>query len=211
MVAHNIYTNQGLPCLLLNLETEKVDYKIIDSFARFITESVEAQKQLDRHIPIIVMIDEAASRIQEVRRLPQFLISRGIRATILAFARENEWKQAQGGYPIKVESTLSLPDQLESADEATLLVKHLRNLKVLESAQDDEYWVNKIKTEFENSFWDTLYHLAYPARPPLTLAVRNEYDRLLPIAQTAYRYICVFYEFDALDLELLARSLHSII
>jgi len=209
MLAREIYINDGLPCILLSPETEKIDYRVIDSFARFISESVESVKEMERRLPLVIIIDEAAARIQDVRRLPQYLVSRGIPAVLLAFARENEWKLAKGDYPLKVDSTITIPDELESEKEAEELIDHLRMLGILESAQDNEYWINIIKTEFENSFWDTLYHLVHPARPPLTLSVRNEYDRLVPVAQVAYQYICAFYQFGVpLDLELLARSLH---
>jgi len=209
MLAREIYINDGLPVILLSPETEKIDYRVIDSFARFIGESVESVKEMERRLPLVIIIDEAAARIQDVRRLPQYLVSRGIPAVLLAFARENEWRQATRDYPLRIGSSIKIPDSLENEKEAEELINHLRKLGILESAQDNEYWIKIIKTEFENSFWDTLYHLVHPARPPLTLSVRNEYDRLVPVAQVAYRYICSFYQFGVpLDLELLARSLH---
>jgi tetratricopeptide (TPR) repeat protein len=209
MVAYQIYTTKGLPCILLDPATEKVDFKVIDSFFRFVNESVENKKSLERRLPILIFIDEAAARMQEVRRLPQYLISRGITSILVAFARENEWKQAEGDYHTIVDETILIPDQFEGDEETEALIGHLRSLHFLESAQDNQYWVNQVKTQYENSFWNTLYHIAYPTRPPLTQCIRNEYDQLNPIAKIAYRYICVFYQYSVpIDLELLARSIH---
>ena len=209
LVAREVFKVDGFPCIFLNPETEKVDYRVVDSYARFLTESVESVKASPSRLPLLIVIDEAAMRIPDIRRLPQFLISRGVPAILLALARENEWKQAEGEYPIKVSSIITINDELESDEETESLLQHLRSLGVFESAQDNNYWISHIKSEYENSFWNTLYYLAEPTRPPLILAVRSEYDRLTPLAQTAYRYICIFYQFGIpLDLELLARSLH---
>ena len=209
MLACEIYSKDEIPTLLLNTETEQIDYRVIDSYTRFINETVEAAQKIRRRLPILIIIDEAAARMQDVRRLPQYLVSRGIPAIIVAFARENEWRQAEGDIPIKVEAIYNLPDQFEDDEEAELLIKHIRRIGVLESAQNNEYWLNLVKTDYEYSFWNTLYYLADPTRPPLTQSVCNEYDRLLSVAQIAYRYICSFYRFGVpLDLELVARSLH---
>lgn len=88
------------------------------------------------------------------------------------------------------------------------MIRHLRRLEVLVSSQDDKYWQTRIGREYENSFATTLYQLAEPTRPPLSKAIRDEYDKLSPLAKEAYRYICAFYQYNIpLDLELLARSL----
>src|SRR5262249_30231146 len=112
--------------------------------------------------------------------------------------------------PFKVTQTEMLPDKFQpGSDDAANLVRHFRNLQILISAEDDATWVQRIKRDYDNSFQTALYYLAEPTRPPLGQAIRNEYDRMLPLAQQAYRYVSIFYQFGiSIDLELLARSLN---
>jgi len=209
MVAHKIYKVDGYPCIFLDPEKEQIDYLVIDSFARQLATTVESERKSRCRIPILIVIDEGAARIQDVRRLPQYLGSRGIPVVILAVARENEWTIAQGDHPLDIAEQVRLSDSLSKPDNEGLnLIRHLRTMEVLLSAHDDHYWLEKIEAEYDNSFLSTLYYLAEPTRPPLAQAIRNEYDRLMPLARDAYRYVCIFYQFGIhLDLELLARAL----
>ncbi|MEN6428813.1 MAG: SIR2 family protein [Phycisphaerales bacterium] len=209
MVASRIYKSDGYPCIFLDPEKEQIDYLVVDSFARQLATAIESERKDHCRVPILIVIDEGAARLQDVRRLPQYMASRGIPVVLLAVARENEWKVAQGDHLLNVTEEVRLSDTLSKPDKESLkLVRHLRAIGVLLSAQDDQYWVGRIEAEYENSFLSTLYYLAEPTRPPLAQAIRNEYDRLMPLARDAYRYVCVFYQFGIhLDLELLARAL----
>ena len=207
-VAHDVYNKEGIPCLFLNPNKEKLDYKVIDSFWRQLATHYRRQGPANEPISILIVLDEAAARFQDVRRLPQFLRSRGIPATILAISRENEWVQAIGREGPLLQDTQIIPDKFDSHTEASELINHLINIKILPATHDIDYWVSRIRRDYENSFWNTLYHLVEPTRPPLLKAVKDEYDNLLDIAKRAYSYICLFYRFGIpLDLELLARAL----
>jgi len=209
VVAHRIYRSEGIPTIFLHPENDQVDCLVIDSLSRQIEAVLAAASQPKGRKPILIVIDEAAAHIQDVRRLPQYLASRGIPALILAVARENEWGVARGEYPLAHLIQMSVDDTLDSeASEPLALVRHLRGLDVLVSAYADNYWEARISREFENSFATALYQLAEPTRPPLTKAIRDEYDKLSPLVKQAYRHVCIFYQFGIpIDLELLARSL----
>jgi len=211
-VAYNIYRNFGFPTILLHVENDEIDYKVIDTFSRHIEESLPVDVRIKRRPPTVIVVDEAAAHIQDIRRLPQYLKSRGIPALILAVARENEWEAAQGEHPISTTAKIRVSDLLDiTAGEPNDLITHLRKLGVLVSSQDNKYWQMRIAREYENSFATTLYQLAEPTRPPLNKAIIDEYVKLSPLAKQAYQFVCVFYQYSIpLDLELLARSLgHS--
>lgn len=209
MVAWEVYKDGGYPVILLHPETDQADYMVIDSFSRQLDSGVPDAVRSSRKLPLLIVIDDAAARVQDARRLPQYLASRGIPAVILVVARENEWTLAQGERPAKVTAGLSLSDRLDDDGiELVDLVHHLRKLEVLVSSQSDGYWVARASKEYEMSFSTTLYYLAEPTRPPLTEAIQNEYEHLSPIARRAYQHVCGFYQFGIpLDLELLARAL----
>jgi tetratricopeptide (TPR) repeat protein len=209
LLAHDIYREEGLPCIMLRPEREQIDFLVIDSFVRHLVVSISAVPKTPTRLPILIVVDDAASKSQDIRRLAQYMRSRGNPAVVLAVARENEWALAQGDHPIKTVGNTSLPDMLAAEkSEPILLIKHLRSLGVLVSPRADEYWEQLIKDEYDNSFQTALYYLAEPTRPPLSSSIRDEYDRLMPLAKQAYRYVCIFYQFGLpLDLELLARSL----
>lgn len=209
MIAYKIYKEDGFPCIILNPEKEQIDYLVIDSFARQLSSAVETENKALFRVPMLVVVDEAAARMQDIRRLPQYMISRGIPAVILAVSRENEWRVAYGEYPPKVTDELILSDSFSNDSKENIdLIRHLRSIDVLLSSHDDQYWSRRIKSEYENSFVTTLYYLAEPTRPPLAQSIRNEYDRLVELARDAYRYVCIFYQFGIhLDIELLARAL----
>ena len=209
VVAHRIYRSQGIPAIFLHPENDQVDFVVVDSLSRQIEASLAAGSQPRGRKPILIIIDEAAGHIQDVRRLPQYLASRGIPALILAVARENEWGVARGEQPLAHVIQVSVDDTLDTkTSEPLALIRHLRGLDVLVSAHEDSYWEARISREFDNSFATTLYQLAEPTRPPLTKAIRDEYEKLSPLAKQAYRYVCIFYQFGIpIDLELLARSL----
>jgi tetratricopeptide (TPR) repeat protein len=210
MVLFEMYKEHGYPVIFLRSDEEHLDYKVVDSFIRQLETEVLAQSGQVGKLPLLVVLDEAPIHMQDIRRLPQYLASRGIRCLLLLVSRENEWQVAQRDRKVKVDSEITVPDKFDAQDEDEVkrLVDHLRRLEVLISAHEDEYWLRQAKQRYDNSFSTTLYHLAEPTRPPITQAIKSEFDRLVPLAKDAYRHVCAFYQFGIpLDLELLARSL----
>ncbi len=209
LVASEIYEHEGLPSIFLRAEREQIDFLVIDSFVRHLARSRESGASSAVRLPVLIVIDEAATRKQDLRRLSHFLISRGTPAVILAVARENEWAMVLEEHSIKTAACISVSDDLSiEQNESSLIIAHFRSLGVFVSSQEDSYWTKRIDVDYQNSFQTTLYYLAEPTRPPLLQSIVNEYDRLSPLAQQAYRHVCMFYQFGIpLDLELLARSL----
>jgi tetratricopeptide (TPR) repeat protein len=210
LVSYEIYKAEGIACLFLHTNKGQIDFLVIDSFARQLQSAMRTPTSAPKLVPLLIVLDEAAEKIQELRRLTQYLVSRGIVSVVLAVARENEWNIAQRDRPIKLAHSLLLPDKLDVASgESAALLRHLRMLGIFISAEDDPDWVRRIEAEYDNSFQTALYYLAEPTRPPLAQAIRSEYDRLMPLAKCAYRYMSIFYQFGIpIDLELLARSLN---
>ena len=215
--AFRIYKHHQIPCIVIKPEREQTDFLVIDSFYRFIQEAMEESgvalknvRKDSKKVPLLILVDGASAKVQLIRSLSRYLVSRGISAVILAITRENEWIAATKDEKLPVARSVLLEDLFsESDNEAERLLLHLRKIEVFESVQDDDYWIRKISSDYEGSFWSTLYALVEPTRPPLSLSIRNEYDQLPPLAQSAYRYVCIFYKFKiSLDLELLARSLN---
>ncbi|MEE8187086.1 MAG: SIR2 family protein [Nitrososphaerales archaeon] len=224
LLGYELYREKGVPVIFVRPEREQIDFLVIDSFYRFLTDSLTAESRRtaeqprgiphasSKPFPIIIIIDEAATRLQSIQRLPQYLKSRGIPAAILAVSRTNEWYMAYGDKKgFKVDREIQVTDKVDfEREEPQRLVTHLRQLGVLRSAQDDEYWTEKISSEWDESFFTAVYNLAEPTRPPLSLAIRNEYDQLSSLAKAAYKYVCIFFKYGlSLDLELLVRSLGS--
>ena len=210
LVSYEIYRTTGIPCLFLHTNKGQVDFLVIDSFVRHLSSALRSTPMARQRLPILIVVDEAAEKLQDLRRLTQYMVSRGLPAVILAVTRENEWKVAQRDRPVRVADTQILSDKCRSdLGEPVALLRHLRSINILLSAEDDDYWVRRIEKEYDNSFQTSLYYLAEPTRPPLTQAIRSEYDRMDPIAQQAYRFVSFFYRFGiSIDLELLARSLN---
>jgi len=212
LVAYEIYRSSGIPCLFLHTNKGQIDYLVIDSFVRQLSNAIRTTPSAPKLVPILIVLDEAAEKLQDLRRLTQYLISRGLPSVVLAVTRENEWKVAQRDRPVRVAHTYLLPDKFRAdLGEPDQLLRHLRSINILISAADDADWVRRIEKEYDNSFQTALYYLAEPTRPPLSQAIRNEFDRMNSLSQQAYRFVSLFYQFGIpIDLELLARSLkHS--
>ena len=209
LLSYEVYKT-GIPVLWLHTNKGQIDFLVIDSFARELLSAIRATTSAPKLLPILIVLDEAAEKLQDLRRLTQYLISRGIVSIVLAVTRENEWNIAQQDRPVKVAHSQILLDRFHSAgSEPSDLLHHLRKIDILISAEDYASWMRRIEKEYDNSFQTTLYYLAEPTRPPLAQAIRSEYDRMLPLAQLAYRYVSIFYQFGIpIDLELLARSLN---
>lgn len=213
-IIYNIYHESSVAAIVLKPDREKIDYQVIDAFARLIDESTaDARAALEKRYrpPIIIVIDEAAGRVQDFRRLPEFLRARGISAVLLAVARGGEWAATQGEYPVRAFETVEVPHQLQEFpdnSEYAHLTAHLKSIGILSDAELP--LVRGSVPEHFDGFWDAVYFLVEPARPPLDLAVRSEYDRLPPLAQDAYRKVSIFFQYGVpLDLEWLARALRT--
>lgn len=208
--AYELFRHAGYPCIVIRPERERLDYQVIDSFIRHAADTVRQEKALPAPLGTLIIVDDAATRIQDVRQMQRYLAARGVRAVILAVARENEWltlEGGDGGIRVPDVTRLLLPDQLSHEEQADLLW-HLRHLDILKTAQTDEYWLERISDRWECSFLTTLYMLVEPTRPPLERSIGDELARLKPIAKSAYKRVCVVNQFGlSVNMELLVRSM----
>jgi len=100
-----------------------------------------------------------------------------------------------------------IDEQLDS-DETSRIISHLYALGYLDTS--DTTWSDLVTTEFESSFFATIYSLIYHSRKPLTEILRDEFNKLESTSRKAFQYICCFHQYNLpINLELLVRTLES--
>lgn len=201
-LAYDVFTSGQAPVILFDRTRAFFDLKLLSSmlvtFDRKFDEASEG-KETHRLKSLIIIDDPSVDPIQ----VRDYLSSRIRLAVIVAACRENEMGDKQSsisrGDTYRVNETLS-------TDEKTRIVKHLFDLKMLISP--DENWDILIDKEFANSFFATMYTLVQPTRKPLNEIIYDQYTKLSPQCKQAFSYICAFHQFDLpINLELLVRAL----
>jgi hypothetical protein len=71
LIAYEIYKDEGLPSIFLRHEREHVDFLVMDSFVRYLTRSMATAPKSPARLPLLIVIDEAGTKKQDLRRLSQ--------------------------------------------------------------------------------------------------------------------------------------------
>jgi hypothetical protein len=208
-LAFDFYSEGLCPVLVLDSSRWTFDLKLLDNVIvelNHARDSVAAGKIRERLKPLIV-IDDAPSLMIDPIQIRDHFSSRSTPVLIVAAGRDNEWP-TEWGDPrgmVATDDVFSIDPELDS-DEKTRIVKHLYELGYLNTP--DTAWDTIIETEFESSFFATIYSLVQHSRRPLNEILRDEYNSLEGLAQKAYLYICCLYQYNlAINLELLVRTL----
>jgi len=209
-LAYDVYTQQGIPVILLKSLAPTLDYKTLYSFIANLGDDFIKRvphRRQPQQIKSVIIIDDAASFAREIGRIEAYLTSRGRAVLILAAERSGEWA-AQCN-----RSLVSLPDEdvyeLDESltgQERSRIVEHFRGLGYISNAAVS--WESIIEKQFENSFFATVYRLVHPAQKPLNEIIQDQYRSLPEPAQQAFKYIACFHQFNLpINMELLVRTL----
>lgn len=208
-LAYDLYTNAGLPVALARRSwIARPDLRIIDRFARDLREG-----GLDPHPlpPTIIVVDQA--ELLEYGfpyRAIRYLRSRGRPAIFVLFARTNEYfRGADDENSLRPSKDFLIPEKLDEA-EISKLIAHIQALGVWEHEKvtTESFWARYIESEFQNSFFDTVYTLVEPTRQPLQDRIWSEFENLGELAQRSYTYVAAVHQFGlSLKLEMLRRVL----
>lgn len=209
-LAYDIYKAGEGPVLIINTTRVSFDYKLISSFIEGINYQINTKKSEQGHIqqikPVII-IDNAGSMIRHVNRLKDYLTSRGRPVLIIAAERTAEWDLKIKEFPFKMQkdNIYELNEQLSDSEEERI-IEHLYNIGFVQTKGD--FWKSIVETNFDNSYFATIYSLVHPSKKPLNEIIKNQYLNLSEFTQKAFKFICVFHQYDLpVNIELLVRSL----
>lgn len=209
-LAYDVYKSGEAPVIFINPARINIDYKVLTSFIENLNRQLNKKISKGEHVPLlkpVIIFDDAASLIRHVNRLKDFLTSRGKPALIVAAERTGEWDLMWKTFQFRIleECIYELSEQLNN-DEKVRIIDHFYNLGYIQVK--GTFWNDLINKEFENSFFATIYTLVHPSRKPLNEIIREQYQKLTDLTQTAFRNICYFHQFNLpMNYELLVRSL----
>lgn len=208
-LAYDMYVEGFCPVLVLDSTRWTFDLKLLDSVIVELSHARDraSGSQIRERLKPLVVIDDAPSLMIDPMSVRDYFSSRSTPVLIVAAGRDNEWP-VEWGDPrgiVHEEDVFRIDEELDS-EEKVRIVKHLYDLGYLDTP--DTTWDTLIETEFESSFFATMYSLVHHARKPLTEVLRDEYSSLSGLAQRAFQYICCLHQFNLpINLELLVRTL----
>lgn len=209
-LAWDVYTSGEALVIVLNPGRQNLDYKQVAAFLEQLNQDFNRQAGEGQHVAplkLLIIIDDAAAMLRHVNRLKDYLTSRGRPVLILACERAADWELAWKSFPFHVapENSFELEERL-TPNEKGRIIEHFANLGYI--GTQGSFWHEIIATDFENSFFATIYSLVHPSRKPLTAIIQNQYEGLTDQTKRAFRFICCFHQFNLpMNLELLVRSL----
>lgn len=209
-LAYDIYQSGEAPVIILDKTKVSVDYKSISTFIEELNTKLNSEIndiKKESQIKVLIIIDDASTFIRHINGLKNYLSSRGRPALIVAAERSNTWDTAFESYNIQIknENIFDFGEQL-TEDEKSRVIKHFTNLGYIPSIDLD--WEYVLEKDFENSYFATIYTLVHPSKKPLNDIIKDQYKSLHDTTQKAFRYICLFHQFDLpINIELIVRSL----
>ncbi len=209
-IAFDIYKSGEAAVIMMNQNKTTFDYKLISTFIENLIK--ESNKGIDEakkrtNLKLVIIIDNAAALIRHVNRLKDYLGSRGRSVLIIAAERTGEWDLIWNTFPFKIsKKNIYTFNEKLSKNEKTNIVNHFFDLGFIPS--NGSFWDDIIDSNYENSYFATIYSLVHPSRKPLDEIIKDQYQKLTDLTQKAYKHICCFHQFDIpINLELLVRSL----
>jgi hypothetical protein len=210
-LAYDVYASGEAPVILIRPDRITFDYKSLAGFIESLNHQLNhAVPTKGKHLltlKSLIIIDDAASMIRHVNRIKDYLASRGRPALIVAAERTGEWDFQWETFRFRIpeENFYELDEKL-SEREKSELVNHLYKLDYIRA--QGTFWGDVIDRTFKRSFFATIYSLVHHSKKPLNEIIRDQYQNLSGVTQTAFRYICLFHQFDLpINLELLVKSL----
>jgi tetratricopeptide (TPR) repeat protein len=209
-IAFEVYSAGIAPVILVKPTRITFDYKQLASFIEALNAELDASiaaGEPSRPLKPLIIIDNAGPMARHLNRLKNYLASRGRSALILAAERTGEWNTFWTAFPFSLPATnvYQLEETLSGAEKKRI-VEHLHRLGYL--ATPGDFWDEIIKRTCGDSFFATIYTLVHPSRKPLSEIVRAQYLSLSVDAQRAFRYVCLFHQFDTpITQDLLVRAL----
>jgi tetratricopeptide (TPR) repeat protein len=204
-----MYTEGFCPVFVLDPTKSSFDLKMLDNAIVEISRTRDriTEVQGRERLKTLIIVDDAPSMMIDPVSMRNYFSSRSTSVLLVAAGRDNEWP-LEWGDPRSGSTehfTFRIDEQL-SQNEKVRIVRHLYGLGYLSTP--DSAWDNIIETEFESSFFATIYSLVYHARKPLTEILRDEYASLSGLTKSAFQYVCCFHQFNLpVNLELLVRTL----
>lgn len=213
-LAFDLATESQLLVLLARASWRaRPDPKLIDRFC----DDVEVNLPEGENLPALVLIIDEAELLDRAtpHRISTYLRSRGRAATIVMFARTNEYYRAindtslaetvggVGVHPISIEERIS-DSELET------LIAHITSLGIWRKDRivDPSFWKDYVRTQLSQSFFDTIYSLVEETQQPLRERIASEYEHLSELARKAYLLIAATHQFGIpLKMEILMRAL----
>jgi tetratricopeptide (TPR) repeat protein len=211
-IAVDTYRKLGNPVIFLRSYYDELDLKLLVSLCEELT-SIEKPKRPKRVVAnarVLIIMESASAHVTDFKIIPIIMKSRGIPVLLLGSARENEWQMACGQINEKYpdQDVFRLSDKFASESERNSFAEHLNKLGLVNGDLGTNEIVRLIETNYENSFFASVYSLIEPARPTLDDKILQEYKNLSALAQKAYIFVSSFYQYGIpMPLTLLVRAL----
>ncbi|MBS1510042.1 MAG: SIR2 family protein [Bacteroidetes bacterium] len=206
-LAFDIYSKNNTP-VFIHDTTSKFDFKAITSFLEAVNKSYDENFKIDdkiKQVKYTFIFDDAAINLREIIRLKDYLTSRGRQILFILCDRENEWQKKVSEIKYSFPETFTLNENLSDL-ESTSLLNYLFTNNFISNKSD--YFKEKILTDYDSSFFATIYSLVHPSKKPLNEIIKDQYNGLNDLARAAFEYICCFSQFNIpINIEWLVRIL----
>jgi hypothetical protein len=207
-LAFDIYSRNNTPVFFYN-NTSKFDFKAITSFLEEVNKKYDENFEFGakvKQIKYTFIFDDAATNLREIIRLKDYLTSRGRQLLILTCDRENEWQKIYRETTYSFSETFSIHENLSDLESKSLVDYLFKNGFI--QAKNDSF-IEKIKEEYDSSFFATIYSLVHPTKKPLNEIIKDQYNGLNNLSKNAFEYICCFSQFNIpINIEWLVRILN---
>lgn len=203
-LAYDIYKESGFPVFFITPPISDFDYKVLATFIETLNMNIASVSETkNQKLKCAICVDDIASCIQVISNLKNFLTSRGRHFVIIGAERKNECDQQI--MKIRQENIFEFDETLNQTEKHSI-IEHLYHLGYVN--HKGAFWDDIIKKNYDDSFFATIYSLIDPAKKPLNEIIQDQYQKLSPDAQKAFRYICCFHQYNlAINMELLFRAL----
>lgn len=205
-IAYDIYSQRDNPVVILNNKLFNYDKKLITGFIEDVRERYSnsfSESEVINNVKFVIIVDDYSSKFKDILLLRDFLTSRGRSALFIVASRSNELEGKVAG--INNEYVYELPEILTD-QEVVKISQHFSKLGFSYFSLDRIQQI--IKSEYERSFFATVYSLIHPSRKPLDEIIRDQYTSLKDLAQQVFSVICCFSQFNIpINIELLVRAI----
>jgi tetratricopeptide (TPR) repeat protein len=200
--------SEGLALVVLLRGTRMTfDYKALAGFVEKLQDQLQDAEGERQTIKLVVMVDEAASMVRHLSQIRDYMASQARPTLVIGCERSGDWNYMFRDRPIILNTgdIFELPEAVEP-DEREPLIDHLYELGYI--FLRGKSFADVISSQYEDSFFSTVYHLVRPSRQPLDEVIRTQYQRLSELSQKAFNIVCLFGQYGLpVNIELLLRVL----
>jgi tetratricopeptide (TPR) repeat protein len=194
--------------LLINVNALRIDFAQIELLLAAFRSCASDQVSADVTVPILLIIDDAATQHRLWLKLVSYLQSRGHRTITVVAERNGDWNAICDDVDVgETFRTYTLSTDFDD-DERDRIAQHLERLGYLRTRGSAAAQI--IRDTLNDSLFATFYTFVNPSRIPLDRIIDEQYSELPPLQRDAFSILCLLYQFDlTCPFELLVRCLQT--